>query len=268
MLVYGPRPAYLPEDPGERRALLIELGDMLQIPMTSPDHSSLSKSRAQRTLAGDPDLERGILEILEEGNVFADGLVEFDLGETHGEPGNCSAYGQLVLGDADEADALFEFIRGGGVLSVRTLGEEAAEVIELDVPEGSKYAGKPLGELNLPNGTTVGAVASPGQPAVIPNEQTIVHPGDRVEDLGGVEARREVDDGACNRERMDEDAGEEAEDHPDADIDGSGGDEVRHRTVGQCRFCIARGLHVTQDLSQPTLFQVTENTGNYSGCRR
>jgi trk system potassium uptake protein TrkA len=78
------------------------------------------------------------------------------------------------------ADALFEFIRGGGVLSVRTLGDEAAEVIELDVPEGSKYAGKPLGELSLPNGAIVGAVATPGQPAVIPNEQTIMHPGDRV----------------------------------------------------------------------------------------
>jgi len=78
------------------------------------------------------------------------------------------------------ADALFEFIRGGGVLSVRTLGEDAAEVIELDVPEGSKYAGKPLGELSLPSGTLVGAVATPGQPAVIPNEQTIMHPGDRV----------------------------------------------------------------------------------------
>jgi trk system potassium uptake protein TrkA len=78
------------------------------------------------------------------------------------------------------ADALFEFVRGGGVLSVRTLGEEAAEAIELDVPEASTYAGKPIGELNLPHGTIVGAVASPGQPAVIPNEQTIIHPGDRV----------------------------------------------------------------------------------------
>ncbi|MEJ2310619.1 MAG: Trk system potassium transporter TrkA [Gammaproteobacteria bacterium] len=78
------------------------------------------------------------------------------------------------------ADALFEFIRGGGVLSMRTLGEEAAEAIELDVPEGSRYAGKPLGELKLPSGTLVGAVAPPGEPALIPTEQTILHPGDRV----------------------------------------------------------------------------------------
>jgi penicillin-binding protein 2 len=62
-------PAYLPEDPAERRTLLLELGDMLQIPMTSPDHTALAKSRAQRTLAGDPDLDRGILEILEEAEI-------------------------------------------------------------------------------------------------------------------------------------------------------------------------------------------------------
>jgi trk system potassium uptake protein TrkA len=78
------------------------------------------------------------------------------------------------------ADALFEFIRGGGVLSVRTLGEEAAEAIELDVPEGSKYTGRKLSEIVLPAGTLIGAVVPPGMPAQLPESDTVINAGDRV----------------------------------------------------------------------------------------
>jgi trk system potassium uptake protein TrkA len=78
------------------------------------------------------------------------------------------------------ADALFEFFRGGGVLSVRTLGEEAAEAIELDVPEGSKYTGRKLSEIVLPPGTLIGAVVPPGMPAQLPQPDTVINAGDRV----------------------------------------------------------------------------------------
>ena len=78
------------------------------------------------------------------------------------------------------ADALLEFIRGGGVLSVRTLGEEAAEVIELDVPAGSRYIDRKLGEIELPPGTLIGAVVPPGMPALLPEPQTVINAGDRV----------------------------------------------------------------------------------------
>jgi trk system potassium uptake protein TrkA len=78
------------------------------------------------------------------------------------------------------ADALFEFIRGGGVLSVRTLGEEAAEAIELDVPQGSKYAGRKLSEIVLPPGTLIGAVVPPGMRAQLPEPETVINAGDRV----------------------------------------------------------------------------------------
>ncbi len=78
------------------------------------------------------------------------------------------------------ADALFEFIRGRGVLSVRTLGEEAAEAIELEVPEGSGYEGRSLGDIGLPAGVLVGALARPGEPAVLPDPDTVIQAGDRV----------------------------------------------------------------------------------------
>ncbi len=78
------------------------------------------------------------------------------------------------------ADALLEFIRKGGVLSVRTLGEEEAEAIELEVPEVSGYAGKPLAEIDFPPGTRVGAIARPDGTVIVPDGATVMHAGDRV----------------------------------------------------------------------------------------
>jgi penicillin-binding protein 2 len=59
-------PGYLPEDGAERQALLLELGDLIGMPMTSPPLEDLAKGRAERAMESDPDLERGILEIMEE----------------------------------------------------------------------------------------------------------------------------------------------------------------------------------------------------------
>ena len=78
------------------------------------------------------------------------------------------------------ADALLEFIRKGGVLSVRTLGEEKVEAIELEVPRDSGYIDKPLGQLDLPAGSKVGAIARPDGEVLIPDEDSKIHAGDHV----------------------------------------------------------------------------------------
>lgn len=78
------------------------------------------------------------------------------------------------------ADALLEFIRKGGVLSVRTLGEEEAEAIELEVPEASSYAGKPLAEIDLPPGSKVGAIVRPDGEVLIPDGSSVINAGDHV----------------------------------------------------------------------------------------
>lgn len=78
------------------------------------------------------------------------------------------------------ADALLEHIRKGGVLSVRTLGEEEAEAIELEVPRESDYAGKPLADIAFPAGTKVGAILRPDGQAIIPNGNSVISAGDHV----------------------------------------------------------------------------------------
>jgi trk system potassium uptake protein TrkA len=78
------------------------------------------------------------------------------------------------------ADAMLEFIRKGGVLSVRTLGEEEAEAIELQVPDGSSYADMPLGEIDFPEGVKVVAIAQPDGQVIIPNPASIIRSGDHV----------------------------------------------------------------------------------------
>lgn len=77
-------------------------------------------------------------------------------------------------------DAILEFIRKGGVLSVRTLGEEMAEAIELVAPEGSQYVGRPLRAIGFPRGAIVGAIARPDGEVLVPRGDAIIQAGDRV----------------------------------------------------------------------------------------
>ncbi len=78
------------------------------------------------------------------------------------------------------ADAVFELIRKGGVVSVRTLGEEAAEAIELQVPEGSRYAERPVSEIDFPPGAKAGAIARPDGEVLVADGSSVIHAGDRV----------------------------------------------------------------------------------------
>jgi trk system potassium uptake protein TrkA len=78
------------------------------------------------------------------------------------------------------ADALLEFIRKGGVLSVRTLGEEKVEAIELEVPADSGYVDTPLEGIGLPAGTRLGAIVRPDGTVMIPDSDTTIRAGDRV----------------------------------------------------------------------------------------
>jgi trk system potassium uptake protein TrkA len=78
------------------------------------------------------------------------------------------------------ADALLEFIRKGGVLSVRTLGDEEAEAIELEVPEGSAYTGRPIADIALPPGSTIAAIARSSGETLVPTGEDLIHPGDHV----------------------------------------------------------------------------------------
>ncbi len=78
------------------------------------------------------------------------------------------------------ADALLEFIRKGGVLSVRTLGEEKVEAIELIVPADSAYINRPVNELDLPAGSLMGAIVRPDGTVWIADGMTSISAGDRI----------------------------------------------------------------------------------------
>ena len=72
-----------------------------------------------------------------------------------------------------------EYVRKGGVVSVRTLGEEGAEAIELVVPQGSVYAGKKVADIKFPADTRLGALARPGGQLLIPTGDTVINEDDR-----------------------------------------------------------------------------------------
>jgi len=77
------------------------------------------------------------------------------------------------------ADAVLEYVRKGGVVSVRTLGEEGAEAIELVVPQGSVYAGKKVVDIKFPGDTKLGAIARPNGELLIPLGDTVINEDDR-----------------------------------------------------------------------------------------
>lgn len=76
------------------------------------------------------------------------------------------------------ADAMLEYIRKGGVTSVRTLGMEHAEVLELLVASNSPFCGKAIKDLALTAGTSIGAILPAGKPPILPGGDVIIQPGD------------------------------------------------------------------------------------------
>ncbi len=76
------------------------------------------------------------------------------------------------------ADALLEFIRKGGVHSVRTLGEDQVEVIELEVAADSAYINLPLRDIELPEGSMIGAIARPDGSVIIPHGSSEIRAND------------------------------------------------------------------------------------------
>lgn len=77
-------------------------------------------------------------------------------------------------------DAILEFVRKGGVLSVRTFREEEAEAIEIIAPKTSRYIGLALRDVAFPRGVIVGAIARPDGEVMVPRGDAVIEAGDRV----------------------------------------------------------------------------------------
>jgi trk system potassium uptake protein len=76
-------------------------------------------------------------------------------------------------------NAILSYVRRGSVLSVATLKGTAAEAIEFDVSVRFPYAGVPLAEMRLPQGSLIGAIVRGGR-VLIPRGTDSVRVGDRV----------------------------------------------------------------------------------------
>ena len=74
--------------------------------------------------------------------------------------------------------AILHFIRKGKVVSVTTVGEEAAEALEIVVLETSELAGKPLREADIRD-ALVGAIVR-GDEVIIPRGDDVIEVGDHV----------------------------------------------------------------------------------------
>lgn len=78
-------------------------------------------------------------------------------------------------------DRIMKFVRKGQVLSVTTFHEEEeVEAIELLATPGSKFLGKKLKDVHLPQGAIVGAIVRPSGEVIVPRGDETILEEDRV----------------------------------------------------------------------------------------
>ena len=77
-------------------------------------------------------------------------------------------------------DSILKYVRKGRVLSITTFRNEEIEAIELIATVRSKYVGKKLKLLQLPQGSIIGAITRESGEVIIPREDAFITIGDRV----------------------------------------------------------------------------------------
>lgn len=90
---------------------------------------------------------------------------------------------------AAAAGYIAELITKPNVLDLAFISRGAAEIMEINVTEKSKVAGKKAGEISHPEGSAIVALVE-GTELIIPNENTVIKPGDKLLVL----AKREMAD--------------------------------------------------------------------------
>ena len=95
------------------------------------------------------------------------------------KPDYVSLYEQLGVSVAVSprllcANAILSIVRGGSVARIATIEEGQAEVIELEVPAGSKLVGKRLKDARFPRGSVIGAIARESGEIVIPRGEDVI----------------------------------------------------------------------------------------------
>lgn len=85
----------------------------------------------------------------------------------------------IVSSRVAAADAILRFVRRDQILSVSTFMDTDAELIEIEVQEGTRAAGQTVQGMQMPDGTVLAGVVRGGT-ATIPTGATRIEVGDRV----------------------------------------------------------------------------------------
>ncbi len=91
------------------------------------------------------------------------------------------------------ADMIIRYVRRADIISVATILDTDAEVIEVTVPESKRFDNVALKDLKVPAGALVGAVVRQGR-AFIPSGDSVIEPGDNLVIFFTREAARKVEE--------------------------------------------------------------------------
>ncbi|MCE3232634.1 MAG: Trk system potassium transporter TrkA [Rickettsiaceae bacterium] len=75
--------------------------------------------------------------------------------------------------------SILQHIRKGRIVAVHSICKGKAELIEAEAVEASSVVGKRMEDLALPSGIVIGAIVRDGE-VTIPDEDTVIKPGDRI----------------------------------------------------------------------------------------
>ncbi|MGH2920058.1 MAG: potassium channel family protein [Solirubrobacteraceae bacterium] len=100
-------------------------------------------------------------------------------------PRNLQHFKLLGIGPAVSAtDLILNIIEhevpGHGLVHLLDLPDEQLEIIELEVQDGAPAAGRPVSDIDLPDGSLIISVLPRGQAGFVPKSDTIITPGDEV----------------------------------------------------------------------------------------
>lgn len=90
------------------------------------------------------------------------------------------------------ADMILRYVRRGAVVSIATIVDSNAEVMEVKVTANKFIAGHPLKDTPWPSNSVVGAVVRDNT-AFIPSGDTVIHPGDNLVIFFAQSAAKEVE---------------------------------------------------------------------------
>jgi trk system potassium uptake protein len=90
------------------------------------------------------------------------------------------------------ADMILRYVRRGSIISVATILDTDAEVMEVIVPEHRSFNQVPIKDLDCPPGLLIGAIVRDGQ-AFIPSGGTVIKPGDSLVTFFTREVARNVE---------------------------------------------------------------------------